>query len=207
MSDKKKSAPHHPRSAPLASQTWLGWLLANPRTLEESGNSLWQWMHINAHQMNNLWQWTCKAMPSHIKWLMHIAPELAVQNVAHDLSSQTSMNQMEGDKKYQCCSEKKSVEKQQQKYQSGYDVSVGAHTYFLFSTHCQKNHVPSPQPWWLQNETGDRWQIIGDRWGFHILYFTAAKHVTISFQLILLIYFLLQGLQSIDLSQLSQLWK
>ena len=31
--------------------------------------------------------------------------------------------------------------------------------------------------------------MIGDKWGFHILYFTAAKHVTISFQLILLIYF------------------
>ena len=183
-----------------------GLLLANPRTLEESGKSLWQWMHINAHQMNNLWQWTCKAMPSHIKWLMHIAPELAVQNVAHDLSSQTSMNQMEGDKKYQCCSEKKSVENSSRNTNQAMTCLSAPHV-LLFSTHCQKNNGPPTQPWWLQNETGDRWQMIGDRWGFHILYFTAAKHVTISFQLILLIYFLLQGLQSIDLSQLSQLWK
>ena len=134
-----------------------GLFLANPRTLEESGNSLWQWMHINAHQMNNLWQWTCKAMPSHIKWLMHIAPELAVQNVAHDLSSQTSMNQMEGDKKYQCCSEKKSVENSSRNTNQAMTCLSAPHV-LLFSTHCQKNHVPSPSHGCkMRQVTDDRW--------------------------------------------------
>jgi hypothetical protein len=156
MSDKKictspsKICP--PRFTDLA-----GLLLANPRTLEESGKSLWQWMHINAHQMNNLWQWTCKAMPSHIKWLMHIAPELAVQNVAHDLSSQTSMNQMEGDKKYQCCSEKKSVENSSRNTNQAMTCLSAPHV-LLFSTHCHKNHVPSPSHGCkMRQVTDDRW--------------------------------------------------
>ena len=67
------------------------------------------------------------------------------------------------------------------------------HTYSSSAPIARKTMCPVP----AMAAKWDRWQMIGDKWGFHILYFTAAKHVTISFQLIWLIYFLLQALQSI----------